>query len=106
MFYEVLCDTVGKTANVPTFSQGQSLTCLWYSRAIGFLGTAPFGLAAVRAKFAEVQRLNGEAYGKGIYAATDLNYGKGFGRILEKIQWIGTNHQGKIEALAGRFGPL
>lgn len=29
-----------------------------------------------------VQRLNGEAYGKGIYAATDLNYGKGFGRGL------------------------
>lgn len=29
-----------------------------------------------------VQRLNGDAYGKGIYAATDLNYGKGFGRGL------------------------
>jgi len=29
-----------------------------------------------------VQRLNGEAYGKGIYAATDLMYGKGFGRGL------------------------
>lgn len=32
--------------------------------------------------------MNGEAYGKGIYAATDLNYGRGFGRNLDGIKLL------------------
>ena len=47
-------------------------------------------------KFAEVQRLNGDAYGKGIYAATDLNYGKGFGRILDEFNGLVENVEANI----------
>jgi len=50
----------------------------------------------VPVKFAEVQRLNGDAYGKGIYAATDLNYGKGFGRILDEFNGLVENVETNI----------
>jgi hypothetical protein len=50
----------------------------------------------VPVKFAEVQRLNGDAYGKGIYAATDLNYGKGFGRILDEFNGLVENVEANI----------
>lgn len=36
-----------------------------------------------------MQRLNGDVYGKGIYAATDLMYGKGFGRRQVELNETG-----------------
>ena len=98
-----------KDSSVPTSTQDDTGTnghfLVWGNgtRAIGFLDTAPFGLffyhnfaAAVLVKFAEVQRLNGDAYGKGIYAATDLNYGKGFGRILDEFNGLVENVEANI----------
>jgi len=89
-------------SNIDTGTNGHFLV-QWGNgtRAIGFLDTAPFFFnhnfaAAVPVKFAEVQRLNGDAYGKGIYAATDLNYGKGFGRILDEFNGLVENVEANI----------
>ena len=73
---------------------------------IHFRGVSNFNLDAtfpIR-PVSEVQRLNGEAYGKGIYAATDLKYGKGFGR--RQVELNGTGDVGGVQLLPRREGMI